>query len=154
MKPRIPSADADTGADPEIPSFDTPEETIAHFEETLAAAPFLKAIRWRLAEAYWNTGKTESAARTLADTPSWPENVEMLEFAGRVLLEAGNQAAAEDVFEEILFQDPRNIAAHRRLAELCRQTGRDADAREHEKAATAPPVDSVLRKSLRSMLIL
>ncbi|MGI9245080.1 MAG: hypothetical protein ACR2RV_30025 [Verrucomicrobiales bacterium] len=132
MKPRIPEADAES--DPVVPSLETSADSIAHLEQALAAAPVLKATRWRLAEAYWNQGDPAAAARTLAESPSWPEDVDLLEFAGQVFLET-NHGAAEDVFEEILYRDPRHIDAHRRLAELCREDGRNGEAREHERAA-------------------
>ncbi len=122
-------------------------ETITHLEEALAAAPSLKATRWRLAESYWNHGDPAAAARTLAETSSWPEDVDMLEFAGRVFLGA-DHAAAEDVFEEILFRDPRHIFAHRSLAKLCREDRREEEAQEHERAADSIRDNPVPKRSL------
>ena len=145
MKPLIPKAES--GSDLVIPSMEPAAETVTHLEEALAAAPFLKATRWRLAESYWNHGDPAAAARTLAEASSWPEDVDMLEFSGRVFLEA-DHAAAEDVFEEILFRDPRHIFAHRSLAKLCREDGREEEAQEHERAADSIRDNPVPKRNL------
>lgn len=136
MRPRIPNAEVNPSpaAHPVPPAQD--HGSIEALHSALQAAPSLKATRWRLARAQWGNGNASAAAITLNDCPAWPRDIDMLEFAGEVFLQE-DRASALELFEEIVFQQPRHLGARNRLAELCHEFGRDAEANEHRLTASA-----------------
>ncbi len=115
------------------------ERAIWCWQKTAEVDPSHPQIQYRLAQAYWVSGKGQQAhSAFLNEIRKNPADLDVLLDFGVFLLESGDIEAAKEKFNRILEFDPHFSAAQFYLGEVYRLRGRtDAAVRHYQQAMNA-----------------
>lgn len=108
------------------------------WEKTASLDPGHPQIQFRLAQAFWVSGKGRQAHEAfLKEIRKNPADLEILLDFGIFLLEGGELESAKEKFNRIIEFDPDYSAARFYLGEVCRLGGDLTAAAQHYRAAMA-----------------
>ncbi|HUP25095.1 MAG TPA: tetratricopeptide repeat protein [Thermoanaerobaculia bacterium] len=149
-----------------------PARAVTHLEQALAAQPSAGQARYQLALAHRDLGDRARARELLAQPRGalagevrFPDPVALelqqrvqgvgaLLALGRIALGEGELAVAEERFRRALAQDPLSAAAHRSLAGVLQQQGREEEAvAAYEEAVRLEPEVAGLRYFLAELYV-
>ncbi len=127
-----------------------PKEAVPHLQRAMEAAPRATSIAFYLAQAQLAAGLESETAATLArGLERTPDNPDLLEVRGRLLLHQEDLAGARVALERARTLDPRNARIRAELSETFRRLGEAAaavaEAAEAERLDPKSPEPHVMR---------
>ncbi|HVO11710.1 MAG TPA: sulfatase-like hydrolase/transferase [Vicinamibacteria bacterium] len=127
-----------------------PREAIPHLRRAMDAAPQATTTAVYLAQAQLAAGLDQDAAATVArGLERSPDNPDLLEMKGRLLLRQDDAAGARAALEKAVGLAPRNARVRAGLSDAFRQLGdftrAESEAREAERLDPDSPAPRVAR---------
>ncbi len=116
------------------------DEAVAAYREALRLDPLHALALWDLARLRWRRGERDFSAELDAAASSSPQSALPLALKGRLLLRAGEHAAAAQAFSAAAGVAPEDAAHSDGLGQALRRMGRTDEALQaHERATALAP---------------
>src|SRR5580698_5919694 len=115
------------------------EDAIIEFQQAAATAPDMPLVHFSLGYLYWERHRMTEASREfhLEAELKNGEGAQALGFLGDIAMQTGNQAEAEQLFQESLRIDPEVRIVQYDLGVICAEKKQNVEAVQHLQTAIA-----------------